>query len=89
MDLATVQSVVVRAVEVAMILSLPFLGVSLIAGVLISLLQSVTQIQEQTLSFVPKLLIVLVVFVVMLPWAMEYMSTYMYDLFTMIAEVKP
>lgn len=89
MDLASVQSVVVRAVEVAMILSLPFLGVSLVAGVLISLLQSVTQIQEQTLTFVPKLLIVLVVFVLMLPWAMEYMSTYMYDLFTMIAEVRP
>lgn len=89
MDLATVQSVVVRAVEVAMILSLPFLGVSLVAGVLISLLQSVTQIQEQTLTFVPKLLIVLVVFVLMLPWAMEYMGTYMYDLFTMIAEVRP
>lgn len=89
MDLAGVQSVVVRAVEVTMILSLPFLGISLVAGVLISLLQSVTQIQEQTLTFVPKLLIILVVFVLMLPWAMEYMGTYMYDLFMMIAEVRP
>lgn len=89
MDISAVESIVVKAIGVALTLSLPFLGISLIAGVVISLLQSITQVNEQTLTFVPKLIIILVLFVLLLPWALEYMGTYMYELFLTIPEIRP
>lgn len=89
MDADSVQSLVVKGVEVALLLSLPFLGISLVTGVIISLLQAVTQVQEQTLTFVPKLLIIMLVLVLALPWAIDYMGTYMRDLFTAMAEIRP
>lgn len=52
----------------ALILALPILGAGLIVGLLISLFQAVTQIQEQTLVFVPKIVVMLVVAIVLLGW---------------------
>ncbi|GAB6062412.1 flagellar biosynthesis protein FliQ [Deferrisoma palaeochoriense] len=70
-----------RAVELTLILSAPLLVTSLVVGVLISLLQAVTQIQEQTLTFVPKFVAIVVVFLLMLPWAMNLMLGYATELF--------
>ncbi|RMG87541.1 MAG: flagellar biosynthetic protein FliQ, partial [Candidatus Dadabacteria bacterium] len=70
-----------RAVELVLMLSGPLLVTSLVVGVLISLLQAVTQIQEQTLTFVPKFLAIVVVFLLMLPWAMNLMLGYATELF--------
>jgi len=52
----------------AILLAAPFLGVAMLAGLVISLFQAVTSINEQTLSFVPKALCVLGVLLVLLPW---------------------
>ena len=52
----------------ALILSIPILGAGLIIGLLVSLFQAVTQIQEQTLSFVPKIVVMIVVAIVLLGW---------------------
>jgi flagellar biosynthetic protein FliQ len=49
-------------------LALPLLGVALIVGLLISILQAVTQIQEQTLSFIPKILGMVAVIAIAGPW---------------------
>ena len=89
MDSADVVSFVTQAVEVGVMMMLPFLGASLITGVTVSLLQSVTQIQEQTLTFVPKLLMVLLVFVLALPWVLELMSGFMRDLYLSIPQITP
>ncbi len=70
-----------QAVELMVVLSAPVLLTSLVIGVLISIFQSVTQIQEQTLSFVPKFLAVLVVFLFTLPWAIDLMVRYTTELF--------
>ncbi|GAB4246463.1 flagellar biosynthesis protein FliQ [Deferrisoma sp.] len=70
-----------RAVELTLILSAPLLVTSLVVGVVISLLQAVTQIQEQTLTFVPKFVAIVVVFLLMLPWAMNLMLGYATELF--------
>jgi len=70
-----------QAIELMVILSAPVLITSLVIGVLISIFQSVTQIQEQTLSFVPKFLAVLVVFLFTLPWSIDLMLRYTTDLF--------
>ncbi len=52
----------------ALIISAPILGAGLIIGLLVSLFQAVTQIQEQTLSFVPKIAVMILVAVVLLSW---------------------
>ncbi len=70
-----------RALEITLLLSGPLLITSLVVGVVISLLQAVTQIQEQTLTFVPKFLAIVVVFLLMLPWAMDLMLRYATELF--------
>ncbi len=70
-----------QALEIIVILSGPLLLTALVIGVLISVVQAVTQIQEQTLSFVPKFLAIVVVFLLMLPWAMDVMIRYATELF--------
>ena len=69
------------AMLVAILLAAPLLSVALIIGLLVSILQTVTQIQEQTLSFVPKLLGVAAVFMVGLPWMLQLMVEYTQRLF--------
>ncbi len=58
------------------ILSLPVLGAALTIGLVIGLLQAITSIQEQTLSFVPKLLGIVVTLVVAGPWMMRLLLEY-------------
>ena len=57
----------------AMLLAAPFLGVAMIVGMVISLFQAVTSINEQTLSFVPKALCVLGVLLLLLPWLIRHL----------------
>jgi flagellar biosynthetic protein FliQ len=59
----------------------PMLAVSLGVGLVVSILQAVTQIQEQTLTFVPKLLAVSAVFLVGLPWMLQLLVKYTAELF--------
>ncbi|MCX5911566.1 MAG: flagellar biosynthesis protein FliQ [Deltaproteobacteria bacterium] len=64
------------AIEVTLYLSLPILGIGLIVGLLVSLFQAVTQIQEVTLVFVPKIVVVLVSLLFLSPWMMQKMMHY-------------
>jgi flagellar biosynthetic protein FliQ len=58
------------------LLSLPALGTALVVGLVIGLLQAITSIQEQTLSFVPKLIAIVVMFVLVGPWMMRLIVQY-------------
>ncbi len=64
------------ALLVVLKISLPLLGIGLVVGLAVSLLQAVTQIQEQTLSFIPKILAVVVTMMALAPlfltWMVEY-----------------
>lgn len=66
---------------------LPVLGVSLIVGIIISILQAVTSIQEMTLTFVPKILISAVVLILTLPWMIEKMVSITNRLFALFPQV--
>jgi flagellar biosynthetic protein FliQ len=70
-----------NAIMLALLISGPMLVVALIIGLTVSVLQAVTQIQEQTLAFVPKLVGVSVVFLVALPWVLQLMVKYTTELF--------
>jgi flagellar biosynthetic protein FliQ len=66
-----------RAIEVALLVSAPLLVTALVVGIVVSLIQAVTQIQEQTLTFIPKLLLIALVFVITLPWMMGTLIDYL------------
>lgn len=66
------------------LVSLPVLGVALLVGLLVSILQVVTQIQEMSLSFIPKLGAVVLVLVVLGPWVLNRMVAYARSLFNSI-----
>lgn len=69
------------AILTALVLAAPMLVVALGLGLIVSVLQAVTQIQEQTLAFVPKLVGVAVVFLVALPWMIQLAVKYTTELF--------
>lgn len=73
-----------NAILTAMMVAGPMLAVALIVGLIISIIQAVTQVQEQTLSFVPKLVAVAVVFLVALPWILQMLVKYTTELFRSI-----
>ena len=60
-----------RAIMLALQVTLPFLMLSLVIGVIVSLFQAVTQIQEQTLTFVPKLIALALALVLLGPWMLH------------------
>lgn len=71
----------------AMWLSGPSIIVSLLVGLLISLMQTVTSIQEQTLSFAPRIVAVGIVLVVTLPWTLEQSSAFTLRMMERLLEV--
>ena len=79
--------VVNQAMKITMMLSAPMLIGALVVGVLVSIFQAVTQINEQTLSFIPKILVIIATLVIFSPWMMETMVSYTQDLFTSIPEL--
>jgi flagellar biosynthetic protein FliQ len=62
-------------------LALPFLAASLIVGLVISILQAATQIQEITLTFVPKIVVAGIVLVIAGPWMLDQVTAYTTELF--------
>jgi flagellar biosynthesis protein FliQ len=79
-----VVSLIVDAMGVTMKIALPMLAVALIVGLVISILQAVTQIQEQTLSFIPKILGLVVVIAVAGPWMLGTIVTWTTELWQQI-----
>ena len=73
-----------HALEVTLLLSAPLLLVALGVGLVISIFQAATQINEATLSFIPKLVGIFIALIVMGPWMISVMLDYMREIFTSI-----
>lgn len=84
MDQGLAISVLKESVWLIIKLSLPLLSAALVVGVIISLLQALTQIQEQTLTFVPKMLAVFGLLVLLLPYMLGSLQDFSMDLFNLI-----
>lgn len=69
-----------EAVFLSLLISAPLLGLTLVVGLLISIFQAVTQVNEMTLTFVPKILIISLVLIFFLPWMLTLLSEYTEDL---------
>jgi flagellar biosynthetic protein FliQ len=70
-----------EAISMTLLISAPMLGLGLLVGVTISILQAVTQIQEMTLTFVPKIIAVAVALLVFLPWIIARLVTFTTQLY--------
>ncbi|MDD6038406.1 MAG: flagellar biosynthesis protein FliQ [bacterium] len=71
-----------EAIYTIILTAAPVLLVSLIVGLIISIFQTITSIQEQTLTFVPKILAVFVTMMLLGSWMLNNMTTYMTDLWS-------
>ena len=80
----TVVGLMVETIKITLLIAAPMLIVGLIVGVVISLLQAVTQIQEMTLVFVPKIVAVLITLVAALPWMISLLTTFTQNIFANI-----
>jgi len=76
-----------QAVQVLLFISLPILGAALGAGLLVSIFQAATQINEMTLSFIPKLIAVFVTLVLAGPWLITILVDYVQRLYTSIPQM--
>ena len=85
MDLAAVMDLVREAVCVALKLASPLLILSMIVGVVVAIFQAVTQIHEQSINFMLKLVVVVTVLLIGGGWMMETLQDYTYQVFALIA----
>lgn len=75
------------ATVISLLIAAPVLACAVIVGLVISILQAVTQLQDQTLNFVPKIVAMGVVLVYVLPWTLSRMTAYSSDLFRAIPKL--
>ena len=76
MDTTTVLTLAQNALFMMLLVSAPIMGTALVVGLVVSLFQAITQINEATLSFVPKLVAAIVVFAIAGPWMLTMLVEY-------------
>lgn len=76
-----------NALKTTAMLAAPLLLSTLVVGLLVSIFQALTQINEATLTFIPKMIVIGIVFVLLGPWMMDLMSQYTVQLFESIATI--
>ncbi len=79
-----IMGIAVETMKVTLLVSAPVLLVGLIVGLAISLFQAVTQVHEMTLTFVPKIIAVMIAMLIALPWMMNLIVTFTHNLFSNI-----
>lgn len=71
-----------QAMMITLLLAAPMLGFGLLVGLFVSILQAVTQVNEMTLAFIPKIIAVVVAFTLFLPWLMQIIVDFTIRLIT-------
>ena len=83
---ALVVGTVRQAMEIAIVVSLPMLLAGLVAGVLVSLFQTVTSIQDNVLAFIPRSAAIFGVFALTFPWMLRVISSFSTDIIKQLPE---
>lgn len=89
MDKAQAVDLVRDALWFTIVISAPALVLSVIVGLAVSILQTTTQIHEQTLTFVPKIFALLAAIILFGPWMMEQFNDYIWNLWGHLHEIAP
>ena len=87
MSEALVLGTVRQAIETAVVIALPMLVVGLLVGVVISILQTVTSVQDTILSFIPRAAAIFVVFALTFPWMLRIVTSFARNLFMRLPEL--
>ena len=87
MDASTVIDIGRQALIVTLLVSGPMLLAGLLIGLLVGVFQAVTQIHEMTLTFIPKILVMVLVFLALLPWMLIKIVEYSTSVFNLISQV--
>ncbi len=82
MDVGMIMGIARSTIEVTLWASVPILGVGLIVGLVISIFQAVTQIQEVTLTFVPKIIVTLLSLIFFGPWMLNKLIQFTVNIYT-------
>ena len=82
-----IMTIVKKALSIGIMVAGPVLGIALIVGLIISIFQATTQIQEQTLTFVPKLIAIILVLIIGGPWMFNKLIMLTNELFNIIATI--
>ncbi|NLZ53292.1 MAG: flagellar biosynthesis protein FliQ [Thermoanaerobacteraceae bacterium] len=70
-----------EALSVVLLVAAPMLGIGMLVGIIVSILQATTQIQEQTLTFVPKIIAVMTAIILFGPWMLTVITQFTHNLF--------
>lgn len=73
-----------EAIELTLMISLPMLGIGLVVGLTVSIFQAATQIQEMTLTFIPKIISIFLALLIALPWIMDKIISYTHNIISNI-----
>ena len=84
---ALIVGVVRQAIEVAVMVTLPMLAAGLLAGVLVSMFQTLTSIQDSVLAFIPRAAAIFVVFALTFPWMLRVLTGFSPDLIGRLPEL--
>jgi flagellar biosynthetic protein FliQ len=84
MNQDTVVSLATQAMKLALEIGGPMMLVGLVVGLVVSIFQAVTSIQEQSLSFIPKVVALAAILVILGPWMLDQLVTYAQNLYTSI-----
>lgn len=76
-----------QALWTLLLISAPMLLAGLVVGLLISILQAATQINEMTMTFVPKIVAVMVTLLLLMPWLLSHLIAFTTDVFARVAEM--
>ncbi len=87
MDEVLIREVTVNSIRLALMISLPLIGSGMIVGFIIAIFQATTSIQEQTLTFIPKIIAIILALIIFGPWIASNMVEFSIQIFELIADV--
>jgi len=87
MTLESAVDLMLGAFKIALMLALPVMLATLVVGVMVSIVQSITSLQEQTMVFVPKMIAVILAMIVAFSWMLNTMIAYTQELFGSIPDI--
>lgn len=76
-----VMQIATETMKTMMLIAGPMLVAAMVIGIIVSVLQAITQINEATLTFIPKMIAIIIVLAVMAPWMMEVLQNYSSEIF--------
>lgn len=81
-----VMSIAAETLKTMMLIGGPMLIAAMVIGIIVSILQAITQINEATLTFIPKMVAIILVLMVMAPWMLEVLQNYSQEIFGNFSE---